>query len=159
MPFPTEITVSQLSRLIGLPDAPVLIDVRADEEFEADPRLIPTALRQDSRDPSPWLPQRNGDGRTVWVTRARPKVVRIACPWLIRRFIDPKAVFLFVPPSEVSAVAEHLNAAPFDVADVFWGDRAESAHSTLWSRSSGLRATHCLGWHLSCAVRIPDALI
>ena len=54
MPFPTEITVSQLSRLIGLPDAPVLIDVRADEEFEADPRLIPTALRQDSRDPSPW---------------------------------------------------------------------------------------------------------
>ena len=46
------------------------------------------------------LPLRDEAGRTIWVTRARPKVVRIACPWLIRRFIDSKAVFLFVAPSE-----------------------------------------------------------
>jgi rhodanese-related sulfurtransferase len=44
------------------------------------------------------LPQRDAKGRTVWVTRARPKIDRIACPWLIRRFIDPSAVFLFVAP-------------------------------------------------------------
>ena len=50
------------------------------------------------------LPPRDAQGRTVWVTRARPKIDRIACPWLIRRFVDPNAVFLFVAPSEVLAV-------------------------------------------------------
>jgi len=64
------------------------------------------------------LPPRDSRGRTVWVTRARPKIDRIACPWLIRRFIDPNAVFLFVAPSEVEAVGERFNAAPFDIEDV-----------------------------------------
>lgn len=45
MPSPTEITVAQLARLVGLPGAPVLADVRTDQEFESDPRLIPTAQR------------------------------------------------------------------------------------------------------------------
>lgn len=73
------------------------------------------------------LPQRDQQGRTIWVTRARPKIDRIACPWLIRRFVDPSAVFLFVPPSEVQAVAERFEATPFDVAgdDVFWTHRGE----------------------------------
>ena len=44
----------------------------------------------------------------VWVTRARPKVDRIACPWLIRRFVDPAAIFLFVAPPEVAGVGERL---------------------------------------------------
>src|SRR4051794_22728978 len=56
------------------------------------------------------VPPRDAQGRTVWVTRARPKIDRIACPWLIKRFIDPKAVFLYVAPSEVTAVGEHFNA-------------------------------------------------
>jgi hypothetical protein len=47
-------------------------------------------------------------GRTVWVTRRGPKVDRIACPWLIRRFVDPNAVFLFVAPAEVAGVAERF---------------------------------------------------
>ena len=47
------------------------------------------------------LPSRRADGRTWWVTRARPKVDRIASPWLIRRFVDPDARFLFVAPGEV----------------------------------------------------------
>src|SRR5690349_4936353 len=51
------------------------------------------------------LPPRDSDGRTRWITRARPKVDRIACPWLIRRFVDPRAIFLFVAPSEVEGVA------------------------------------------------------
>ena len=42
------------------------------------------------------LPPRDAKGRTVWVTRERPKIDRIACPWLIRRFVDPRPVFLFV---------------------------------------------------------------
>lgn len=69
---------------------------------------------------------RDGEGRSLWVTRARPKIDRIACPWLIRRFIDPRAVFLFVSPTEVRAVAEAMGAAPFDVEDVFWSHRGET---------------------------------
>jgi rhodanese-related sulfurtransferase len=65
--------------------------------------------------PDAVLPKRDGQGRTLWVTRARPKVDRIACPWLIRRFVDPRAVFLFVSPSEVAGVAERFGAAPFDI--------------------------------------------
>ena len=71
------------------------------------------------------LPQRDDRGRTVWVTRARPKVDRIACPWLIRRFVDPGAVFLFVAPNEVAGVAERFGATPFDVEGVFWSHRGE----------------------------------
>src|SRR5436853_705095 len=71
------------------------------------------------------LPPRDGEGRTVWVTRARPKVDRIACPWLIRRFVDPEAVFLFVAPADVAGVAERFAAAPFDVEGVFWSHRGE----------------------------------
>jgi hypothetical protein len=50
-----------------------------------------------------------------WVTRARPKVDRVACPWLIRRFVDPAAEFLYVPPDEVAAVARREGAIPFDI--------------------------------------------
>ena len=49
-----------------------------------------------------------------WVTRERPKTDRIACPWLIRKFIDPDAEFLFVPPGDVLAVAEQESALSFD---------------------------------------------
>lgn len=179
MPSPTQITVSQLSRLIGTPDAPVIIDVCNDEDFNADPRLIPTAIRQpfdkiqelvptlfgkkvvvicqkglklsegagavlrahgisaenlqggnfawrDAGAPlvtATKIPERNSEGQTVWVTRLRPKIDRIACPWLIRRFIDPNAQFLFVAASTVLQVAEKFNATPFDMEDVFWSHR------------------------------------
>ena len=181
MPSPTEITVAQLSRLIGTPDAPVLIDICIDEDFAADPRLVPGAFRHPFgalpnlvpelqgrrvvvicqkgkklsqgaaavlrdhavaaenleggnfawRDaglplvPADKIPERNAEGRSVWVTRHRPKIDRIACPWLIRRFVDPTAQFLFVSPSEVDGVAQHFNATPFDVEDVFWSHRGE----------------------------------
>lgn len=179
MPAPDAITVSQLARLVGLPDAPVIIDVRTDEDFAADPRSLPGAVRHDWQAASSWasgyagrsavivcqrglklsqgvaawlrhagataevleggfeawavargmlvrpdhVPPRDVQGRTVWVTRSRPKVDRIACPWLIRRFVDPAAVFLFVAASEVEAVAACFGAAPFDVEGVFWSHR------------------------------------
>ena len=69
------------------------------------------------------LPPRDAEGRTRWVTRARPKVDRIACPWLIRRFVDPAAIFLFVATPDVPAVSERMDAAPFDVDGVFWSHR------------------------------------
>jgi rhodanese-related sulfurtransferase len=181
MPSPTEITVSQLSRRIGLSDAPTIVDVRIDDDFAADPRLIPGARRRDFRTVADWapeysgrpvvvschrgkkvsqgtaawlrheglsaetleggheawaaaaqplvreasLPPRDARGRTVWVTRARPKIDRIACPWLIRRFVDPNAVFLFVAPPEVVLVADRFAATPFDIDDVFWSHRGE----------------------------------
>jgi hypothetical protein len=58
-----------------------------------------------------------------WVTRERPKTDRIACPWLIRNFIDPDAVFLYVPANDVPAVAERENAISFDAPDARYTHR------------------------------------
>ena len=177
----TSIAPDKLARLIGTAHTPALIDVRTDEDFAADQRLIPGAQRRSHLDTADWaaglvgkaaivichkgqklsegtaawlrhagvlaesldggfvgweklklplvpaakLPARDAQGRTVWVTRARPKIDRIACPWLIRRFIDPGAVFLFVAPSDVEAVGERFNAVPFDIENVFWSHRGE----------------------------------
>lgn len=65
------------------------------------------------------------DRATLWVTRHRPKIDRIACPWLIRRFIDPTARFLFVAPAEVLAVADRFDAIPFDIEGVTYSHRGE----------------------------------
>ncbi len=56
-----------------------------------------------------------------WVTRKNANVDRIACPWLIKRFVDPDAEFLFVPSEAVMTVAEREGATPFDVKDVELG--------------------------------------
>ena len=168
MAAPNIISIDKLVRLIGTPKCPVLVDVRGQDDFEADPHLIPSSTRCASnkledraegyggksaivicqqgsslsqgaaallRDqgvpaevleggfeawrqarlplvPFAKLPPVDTRGRTVWVTRARPKIDRIACPWLIRRFVDPHAVFLFVAPSDVVAVAERFGGAP-----------------------------------------------
>ena len=60
-----------------------------------------------------------------WVTRHRPKIDRIACPWLIRRFIDPTARFLFVAPTEVQAVADRFDAIPYDIEGVTFSHRGD----------------------------------
>jgi rhodanese-related sulfurtransferase len=62
---------------------------------------------------------------SVWVTRERPKIDRIACPWLIRRFIDPFAEFHFVAAEWVKDVAEEMGGIPFDIDGVFWSHRGE----------------------------------
>ncbi len=181
MPSNTEISVSQLVRLIGTPAAPTIVDVRSDVDLAADPRSLPAADHRDARAVAAWgtlhadrqvvvicrnggtaaqgtaarlraegiraetleggfeawreagallldrsaLPPRDGEGRTTWVTRARPKIDRIACPWLIRRFVDPRAVFLYVDAAEVPAVAETFGAAPFDIDGARWSHRGE----------------------------------
>ncbi len=56
-----------------------------------------------------------------WITRERVKVDRVACPWLIKKFVDPEAEFLFVPPDQVLVVAQREEATPFDVPDVELG--------------------------------------
>ena len=190
------ISTEKLARLIGVPHGPALIDVRAKEDFAADPRFIPGAIRRPYETVSSWapdfegrsaivicekgqklsegvaawlrhagspsaevlagghaawaqaglplvpegkLPPRDPQGRTVWVTRSRPKIDRIACPWLIRRFVDPEAVFLFVSPAEVQSVAERFNGAPFDVEGVFWSHRGELCTFDTMLDELGLR--------------------
>ncbi|MDQ6530669.1 chromate resistance protein ChrB domain-containing protein [Flavobacterium sp. LHD-85] len=53
-----------------------------------------------------------------WITRERPKIDRIACPWLIRKFVDPKSEFIYVPFDDVITKAKELNAIPFDIPNV-----------------------------------------
>jgi hypothetical protein len=56
-----------------------------------------------------------------WITREKVKVDRVACPWLIRKFIDPKAEFLFVPTDKVMEIAKQVDAIPYDVKGVEFG--------------------------------------
>lgn len=193
MPSPNQITSNQLARLIGTPDAPIVIDLCIDDDFFLDPRVIPTAFRYPFTDiidlagtcgdrrvvvycqkgkkiseggaaqlrtmgvqaealqggvvawrdaGLPLLPYEKipfavhkvdstlpaslpNIKSTLWVTRQRPKIDRIACPWLIRRFVDPAARFLFVPPSTVDEVAKLFDAVAFDVEGAFWSHRGE----------------------------------
>jgi hypothetical protein len=100
------------------------------------------------------LPRRDDQGRTVWVTRSRPKVDRIACPWLIRRFVDPQAVFLFVQPAQVPAVAERFNATPFDIDGVFWSHRGPNCTFDTMLEEFGLKSEPLL--RLATIVRGAD---
>jgi rhodanese-related sulfurtransferase len=210
MSSPTTISPDKLARLIGTANMPALIDVRTDEDFAADQRLIPGAVRRNHQAAPDWggefsgrsaivvclrgeklaqgtaawlryvdveaealeggfegwkaaklplvpaskLPARDAQGRTVWVTRARPKIDRIACPWLIRRFIDPNAVFLFVAPSEVVAVGERFNAVPFDIENVFWSHRGELCTFDVMIEEFGLAMPPLL--RLATMVRAAD---
>ena len=65
------------------------------------------------------------DAATRWVTRERPKIDRIACPWLVTRFVDPDAEFLYVPAADVKRIAAERNAEPYDVADAAFGHVGE----------------------------------
>ena len=101
------------------------------------------------------LPKRDAAGRTFWVTRSRPKVDRIACPWLIRRFVDPDAVFLFVAPSEVEKVAEQFGGAAFDIDGAFWSHRADRCTFDTMVEELGLGGFEALS-RLSTIVRGAD---
>jgi hypothetical protein len=74
-----------------------------------------------------------------WVTRARPKIDRVACPWLIRRFVDPAAEFLYVPPGEVMAVAAREGAIPYDVPGVELGHHGDQCSFDAIIRKYDLR--------------------
>jgi rhodanese-related sulfurtransferase len=70
-----------------------------------------------------FLPTRKKAGTldARWVTREHPKIDRIACPWLISRFINPRAEFIYVPAEDVVATAEAMNATPYDIRGVQFG--------------------------------------
>ena len=71
------------------------------------------------------LDRKAANGPTRWVTRERPKIDRIACPWLIARFVDPGAEFLYVPAKDVLSAARERDAVPYDVADVHFTHHGE----------------------------------
>ncbi|WP_413877309.1 chromate resistance protein ChrB domain-containing protein [Albidovulum sp.] len=194
MPGYAMISPNQLARLIGTPDAPAIVDVRDDEDFAADPRLLPCARRCPHDAVAALAPALAGRGAvvvcqkglklsegaaamlralgiaaegleggwlaalqaglpalparllplagaaSVWVTRQRPKIDRIACPWLIRRFIDPGARFLFVAPAEVPAVAERFGATPFDIEGTTLSHRGERCSFDAFLDDYGLHS-------------------
>ena len=196
MASPLQITAAQLNRLIGTATAPVIIDVRTEEDFDEDPRIVPAAIRhpfteieslansllnkrvvvycqkglkisegaaailracgvqaevleggqygwRDALMPMVnWssLPPKTDQQQTVWVTRTRPKVDRIACPWLIKRFVDTNARFLYVTSSQVQGVAERFNCVPFDIDDVFWSHRDDGCTFDTMLKEFGLRS-------------------
>jgi len=73
-----------------------------------------------------------------WITREHVKVDRVACPWLIRRFVDPEAEFLFVPGDLVMSVAEREGATPFDVPDVELGHHGKECAFDAVIKKNGL---------------------
>ena len=73
-----------------------------------------------------------------WVTRERVKVDRVACPWLIRKFVDPQAQFLFVPADQVMAVARREEAIPYDVPAVELGHHGQECSFDAIVKKYGL---------------------
>ncbi len=91
-----------------------------------------------------------------WVTRERPKVDRIACPWLIKPFVDAEAEFLYVPNDEVMAVAERELATPYDVPDVEVGHHADECSFDAIVRKYDLAKSDPALAHLARIVRGAD---
>ncbi|MEA2933824.1 MAG: hypothetical protein QOD74_470 [Variibacter sp.] len=166
------ISPTDLYARIGTGLAPVLLDVRRGEAFDADDTLIIGAFHRDPEKVELWqkelppgrpvavycvhghevsqgvtaalgstgfqvayleggiadwkernLPTRRkrGAAENKWVTREHPKIDRIACPWLVSRFINPNAEFIYVPPSDVSKVAAEVGGTPYDIKGTEFG--------------------------------------
>ena len=102
------------------------------------------------------LPTRRNIGTTPskWVTREHPKIDRIACPWLIRRFIDPNAEFIYVPTSRVLAVATETGGTPYDIDGVEFSHEGERCSFDTILRIYDIRAPALD--HLATIVRGAD---
>ena len=178
------ISVVQLHSRLGSRRAPLVVDVRRAEAFDADSVIISSAIWRDPFTPDVWLkflPRhreivmycvhgheisknacsavrsagltahyleggieawKEAKGATTrkgviagipspvtapsrWITRERPKIDRIACPWLIRRFIDPFAEFIYAPAGEVQSQAEQRGAIAYDIPNVQFSHRGD----------------------------------
>jgi rhodanese-related sulfurtransferase len=95
------------------------------------------------------------ESATRWVTRERPKIDRIACPWLVARFIDPEAAFLYVPPKEVLGTAKAKDAVPYDVPDIHFSHDGEFCSFDTFLRTFRLTGDPALA-RLAVIVRGAD---
>jgi rhodanese-related sulfurtransferase len=182
------ISFDQLYARLGTAAGPIVVDVRNRDDFDADDRLIVSAVRYDTDANLGWLLQagqpvvvycahgaevsRNAadelqktgrdatylDGGIAawraqnlpvrkkvsvptnrWITRERPKIDRIACPWLIRRFIEPRAEFFYVPPAKVVAFAQQTNGTPYDIEGVEFAHEGERCSFDTLLRVFGIQ--------------------
>lgn len=190
------VSVASLRSALGSPDAPLIIDVRRAQAYEADAFTIAGALRRSPETSQEWSgaiaqskqivvacvhghevsqgvvqvlleagfeaayleggmqawvtacapmirkqPELNipGQANSRWITRERPKIDRIACPWLIRSFIDPLAEFLYVPADDVKDMAVRCNAIPYDVPEVRFSHRGKQCSFDALIEDFGLR--------------------
>ncbi len=166
------VSADELYARLGTASAPMLVDVRRQEAFSADDKLIIGAFHRPPQDVDSWLDELPAGrpvvaycsrGREVsqgvaaglraagvkaayleggvsawtekhmptrrkldagekdWVTRAHPKIDRIACPWLISRFINSNARFVYVPADQVAATAMETGATPYDIKSTEFG--------------------------------------
>ena len=90
--------------------------------------------------------RRVGPAPSKWVTRERPTIDRIACPWLVSRFIDPEAEFIYVPAATVMETAKRTGATPYDVANVEFGHHGDLCSFDAFIRIYGISdsALDCL---------------
>jgi hypothetical protein len=79
-----------------------------------------------------------------WITRERVKVDRVACPWLIKKFVDKDAEFIFVPPDKVMQEAKRLCATPYDVKDVELGHHGKECSFEAILKKYGLTSNLAL---------------
>ena len=93
-----------------------------------------------------------------WVTRAHVHVDRVACPWLITRFVDSDAEFLFVAASEVEAVAKREGAIPFDAPGIELGHHGSECSFEAIMLSTASRTRRSSAWRRSSTPRTPDHL-
>jgi rhodanese-related sulfurtransferase len=170
------ISSQQLYERLGTASAPILVDVRRQDAFGNDDRLIIGALYRSPQEVERWRSEFSASrpiiaycshGREVsqgvaealrragvearyleggiggwkelrlptrrkrdaseskWVTREHPKIDRIACPWLISRFVKPDAEFIYVPPNEVANIAASIGGTPYDIKGVEFGHVGE----------------------------------
>jgi len=170
--IPSPISSNELYARLGTAAAPVLVDVRRHDAFDADDKLIIGAFHLPPEDVDRWrkdlpvnrpvvaycarghevsqgaasalrksgiqatyleggiaawkegrLPTRRKRGaiENKWVTREHPKIDRIACPWLISRFVNPNAEFIYVPPNDVTKVANDVGGTPYDIKGAEFG--------------------------------------
>ena len=187
--IPSRISPQELRNSIGTAAAPLIIDVRRSEDFDADDVQIVGAIRRLPDQVDQWrheipegrravvycvrgqrvsqgvtaaltsagadvryleggiaawrerkLPTHRKLGQTPskWVTRERPTIDRIACPWLVRRFIDPEAEFIYVPPATVLDTAKGIGATPYDVPKVEFGHHGEFCSFDAFIRVFGI---------------------
>jgi rhodanese-related sulfurtransferase len=169
---PFSISPNELCARLGTARAPLFVDVRRQDAFDSDDRLIVGAFHRAPEDVEHWrrdlpagraivvycvhgrevsqgvtaalcdegvqaayleggiagwkshnLPTRRKRGaiENKWVTREHPKIDRIACPWLISRFVNPNADFIYVPPTEVEKTAKQVGGTPYDIKGAEFG--------------------------------------
>jgi rhodanese-related sulfurtransferase len=118
--------VASLLRVAGVEAASLVGGIEAWREAKLP--LLPQHL----------LPPAQVSGGTRWVTRQRPKIDRIACPWLIRRFVDRRAAFMFVQADQVEDVASRFDAVAYDMPEGFWTHRGDGCTFDTMLKEFGL---------------------